>query len=163
MSGPDLKIGSREVIQAVADKLAQIGAAQAPIYAAAATGRIALVCISTQGTPWPAETIARLTRPAVVVLGGDPGFGEPAFGPGRWRCAGKLKGWATAAVVHGAGGEPEHYRGAVAMAELVERLVLVETTSGLVDAWGAFLSPLPRIGYRPPNGGVHPVRPAVVH
>lgn len=163
MSGPDLRVSSREVIQAVADKLAQIGAAQAPIYAAATAGRIALVCITTPSTPWPAETIARLTRPAVVVLGGDPGFGEPTFGPGRWRCAGKLKGWAAAAVVHGASGEPEHYRGAVAMAELVERLVLVETTSRLVDAWGAFLAPLPRIGYRPPGGGVHPVRPAVVH
>ena len=163
MSGPDLRVGSREAIQAVADKLAQIGAPQASLYAAAAVGRIALICIATPGTPWPAETIARLTRPAVVVLGGDPGFGEPTFGPGRWRCAVKLKGWAAAAIVHGAGGEAEHYRDALVMAEMVGRLVLVETTSSLVAAWGVFLAPLPRIGYRPPNGGVHPVRPAVVH
>lgn len=163
MSSPDLKVSSREAIQAVADKLAEIGAAQAPLYAAAAAGRIALVYVTMPNTPWPAETIARLTRPAVVLLGGDPGYGEPTFGPGRWRCARKLKEWAGAAVVHGAGGAPEHYRGALATAELVGRLALVETTSTLVDAWGAFLAPLPRIGYRPPNGGVHPVPPAVVH
>ncbi len=163
MNPPDLRISSREAIRAVADKLAQIGAAQSPLYAAAAAGRIALVCITAPDTPWPAETVARLTRPAVVLLGGDPGFGEPTFEPGRWRCARKARGWAAAAIVHGAGGEPEHYSGAVAMAELIGRLVLVETTSGLVDVWGTFLAPLPRIGYRPPDGGVHPVRPAVVH
>ncbi|MGI4941907.1 MAG: hypothetical protein ACRYHQ_15335, partial [Janthinobacterium lividum] len=161
--GPDIKIRSSEAIQAVADRLAQIGAAQAPLYAAAAAGRIALVCISAPATPWPAETVGGLTRPTVVLLGGDPGFGEPAFGPGRWRCARKARGWAAAAIVHGAGGEPDHYRGALAMAELVGRLALVETTSSLVDAWGAFLAPLPRIGYRPPNGSVHPVQPAVLH
>lgn len=163
MNGPNLRVGSREAIQAVADKLAQIGAPQAPLYAAAAAGRIALVCIMAPNTPWPAETIARLTRPAIVLLGGDPGFGEPTFGPGRWRCARKLKGWAAAAIVHGSGGEPEHYRGTLVTAELVGRLALVETASGLIDAWGAFLAPLPRIGYRPSNGGVHPVRPAVLH
>ncbi len=163
VNGPNLKVGSREAIQAVADKLAQIGAAQAPLYAAAAAGRIALICITAPGTPWPAETIARLSRPAVVLLGGDPGYGEPTFGPGRWRCARKLKGWAAAAIVHGSGGKPEHYRGALATVELVRCLALIETTSSLVDAWGMFLAPLPRVGYRPAGEGVHPMRPAVTH
>ncbi len=163
MKEPDISVASRAAIQLVADTMARAGAPQAPLYAAAAEGRIAVVLVGTPNTPWPPATMARLTRPTVLILSGDPGWGEPAFGPGRWRCARKARAWASAAIVHGSGGAPEHYRGALVTAELVGRLMLVETTSSLVDAWGAFLAPLPRIGYRPPGEGVHPVRPAVIH
>jgi len=160
---PDISVASRAAIRVVADTMARAGAPQASLYAAAAEGRIAVVLVAVPNTPWPVATMARLTRPTVLILSGDPGWGEPAFGPGRWRCARKAREWAAAAIVHGSGGEPEHYRGALVTAEMVGRLVLVETTSGLGDAWGAFLAPLPRIAYRPSGGGVHPVRPGVLH
>jgi hypothetical protein len=158
----DLSVRSRTELQKLAARMAQAGAPQAVLFAAAAAGKIAVVYVPTPDSPWPAQTVARLTRPAVVLLAGDPGYGETSSGPGRWRCARKAKGWAASAIVHGGAGERDHYVGALAMAELMQRVLMVETTSALVDAWGTFLAPLPRIGFRP-SKGVHPVQPGVVH
>lgn len=158
----DFTVRSREALQEVAARMAQAKAPQAVLFAAAATGHLALVYVPTPGSPWPSETVERLTRPAVVLLAGDLGYGETSVGPGRWRCARKARGWAASAIVHGGAGERDHYIGAVAMAELMQRVLMVETTSALVDAWGAFLAPLPRVGFRP-SKGVHPVRPGVMH
>lgn len=163
MKEPDISVASRPALRLVADIMARAGAPQAPLYTAAAEGRIAVVLAAAPNTPWPTTTMARLTRPTVLILSGDPGWGEPTFGPERWRCARKARSWAKAAIVHGTAGKPEHYRDAVTTAALVGHLVLVETTSALVAAWGTFLAPLPRIAYLPPDGGVHPVPPAVLH
>lgn len=158
----DLAVRSRAELQKLVARMTQAKAPQAVLFAAAAAGRIALVYVPTPGSPWPSETIMGLTRPTVVLLAGDPGYGEASFGPSRWHCASNVKGWAASAIVHGGAGERDHYVGALAMAELMHRVVMIETTSALVDAWGVFLAPLPRIGFRP-SAGVHPVRPGVVH
>ncbi len=158
----DLSVRSRNALREIAARMAQAKAPQACLFAAADAGRIALVYVPSHDSPWPAQTVERLTRPAVVLLAGDPGYGEASFGPVRWRCASKAKSWAASAIVHGGAGEREHYIGALAMAELMQRVLMVETTSALVDAWGTFLSPLPRIGFRP-SKGVHPIKPGAVH
>ncbi len=158
----DFNVGSRDALQKIAARLVHAQAPQAVLFAAAAAGRIALVYVPVPGSPWPSQTVERLTRPAVVLLAGDPGYGETSFGPGRWRCAAKAKAWAASAIVDGGAGERSHYVGALAMAELMHRVVMVETTSALVDVWGTFLAPLPRIGFRP-SVGVHPVQPGAVH
>ena len=121
-----------------------------------------MITVAAPDAAWPADTIARLQRPALVLLSGDPGWGQPTFGPGRWRCAKKLRAWAAGAVVHGAAGEPDHYREAVALSLMFGRLAFVETTSSLARSWGAFLAPVPVAGYLPTEGA-HPVAPAVRH
>lgn len=158
----DLNVGSRAALREIAARMVQAKAPQAVLFAAAAAGRIAPVYVPTPDSPWPCQTVERLTRPAVVLVAGDPGYGEVSFGPGRWRCVAKAKAWAASTIVHGGAGERSHYVGALAMAELMHRVVMVETTSVLVDAWSAFLAPLPRIGFRP-SEGVHPIKPGVVH
>ena len=163
MSSSDaFNVTNREMLHQIAQRMAIVGAPQTPLYAAAAAGQIALIVVETADAAWPAETIGRLRRPAVVLLSGDPGWGEPSFGPGRWRCAKKLRTWAAAAVVHGAAGEPDHYREAVVLGLMFERLAFVETTSSLARSWGAFLAPVPVAGYLPKEG-VHPIAPTVRH
>ncbi|MGI4794194.1 MAG: hypothetical protein ACRYG8_08960 [Janthinobacterium lividum] len=161
MSADAIRITSRANLHAVADRVALIGAPQAPIYAAAAAGRIGLVVIENPATSWPAELVENVRRPVLVLLSGDPGWGQPSYGPTRWRCAKRLKAWTTAAIVHGAAGEADHYREAAALTEMFGRLCFIETTSGLVRCWGAFLDTVPRIGYMPADGA-HPVRPEAV-
>ena len=162
MSGDAHKVTAQATLQAVADRLALIGAPQAPLYAAAAASQIALIVIAAPDAAWPADTIARLTRPTVVVLSGDPGWGEPTFGPGRWRCAKKLRTWAGMAVIHGAAGEADHYRQAVLCTALIGHVAFIETTSSLAQTWNAFMAPVPRIGFLP-SEGAHPVTPTVRH
>ena len=162
MSRDAFNVTSRNTLHEIAQRLATAGAPQAPLYAAAAAGHLALIVVADPDGAWPAETIARVQRPTVVLLSGDPGWGEPSFGPGRWRCAKKLRTWAAAAVVHGAAGEPDHYREAVVLGLMFERLAFVETTSSLARSWGAFLAPVPVAGYLPKEGA-HPIAPTVRH
>ena len=162
MTNDAVRVGQRDALQRLADRAAAAGAVQAPLYAAAATGQIALICIEDIRAAWPAETVHATRRPTIVLLAGDPGWGERTFGPTRWRCARPLKAWAAAAIVHGAAGQLEHYREAVLLAQLFSRLAFVETTSTLARSWSAFLHPVPHTGYLPAEGA-HPVAPAVRH
>ncbi len=162
MTDNAVRVSQREALRCLADRAAAAGAVQAPFYAAAAAGHIALVCIEDIGAPWPAETVRATRRPTIVLLSGDPGWGEPTFGPSRWRCAKPLKAWAAAGIVHGAAGKLEHYREAVMLAQVFGRLAFIETTSSLARCWSTFLDPLPRTGYLPAEGA-HPVAPLVRH
>ena len=162
MTDDAVRVGQRVALRRLADRAAAAGAVQAPLCAAAADGRIALVCIEDIRSAWPAETVREARRPTIVLLSGDPGWGEPTFGPSRWRCARPLKAWAAAGIVHGAAGQLDHYREAVMLAQVFGRLAFIETTSGLARCWSAFLDPLPRTGYLPAEGS-HPVAPSVRH
>ena len=162
MSSDSINVTSREALHQIAQRMIAACVPAAPLYAAAAAGQIALIVVEAADAAWPAETIARVRRPTVVLLSGDPGWGQPTFGPGRWRCAKKLRSWAAGAIVHGAAGEADHYREAVVLGLMFERLACIETTSSLARSWGAFLAPLPVAGYLP-REGVHPVAPAVRH
>ena len=162
MSSDSINVTSQPALREIADRMTAAGAPQVPLYAAAAAGQIALIVIEAPDAAWPAETIARVRRPTVVVLSGDPGWGQPTYGPGRWRCARKLRNWAAGAIVHGAAGERDHYLEAVALGTILGCLAFVETTSSLARTWGAFLAPIPCMGYLPAEGA-HPVAPAVRH
>ena len=157
-----LRVGARSDLRAIADRLAQVGAPQAPLYAAAAEGAIALLTLSVPATPWPTMTLATIKRPTVVVLGGDPGWNEPSFGPDRWRCAKKMRAWAAGGIIHGAEGRSEHYAEGAMLALLVGRVAIIETTSTLARSWSAFMEPVPCTGYLPAEG-VHPCAPRVRH
>lgn len=96
-------------------------------------------------------------RPTVVMLGDDDD--EPS-GPAGWPCARRLLDWADLLIVHGTGGEREHYEAAIEAAQTLKRVLFVETTSGKAPAWveAAKLSnPLPALKLHVPLfGGVHP-------
>ena len=156
------RVNRRDALRRVAARIVEAGWPSAPLFVAAAESRIALIHIHEPTLPWPAESIARVTRPAVVLVSGDPGWGEASYGPDQWRCARPLRRWAAAGILHGAAGRPEHYRNAVARAQQVGRLAFIETTSTLARAWDEFLSPLPMTGYLPVEG-VHPAAPKVRH
>lgn len=162
MSADSYNVIGRPQLQAIADRIALVGAPQAPLYAAAAAGKIGLVVIGSHDATWPVETLARVRRPTVVLLSGDPGWGQATFGPTRWKCAKSLKVWASAAIVHGAAGEQRQYAEAAVLTEMFWRLAFIETSSSLARCWSEFFSPLPRMGYLPAKGA-HPVCPAVRH
>ena len=156
------RVNRRDALQRVAARIVKEGWPSAPLFVAAAESRIALVHIQDRSFPWPAATIARLTRPTVILVSGDPGWGETSYGPNQWRCAKPLRRWAVAGVLHGAAGRPEHYRDAVARAQRIGRLAFIETTSALAWSWDEFLSPLPMTTILPVTG-VHPAEPEVWH
>ena len=85
MSDEAVKINQRATLQIVADRAAAAGAVQTPLYAAAAAGHIALVSIEDISAAWPVEMLRRIRRPTIVLLRGDPGWGQQTFGPSRWR------------------------------------------------------------------------------
>ena len=157
------RVSRRTDLQDIAARLAAANVPSWPLYRAAADGEIAVIRVDDPASHLKASAMAGVARPTVIVLSGDPGWGEPTFGPGRWRCAKVAREWAGSAIVHGAGGEPGHYATAVMMVQVSHRLVLIETTSALVNAWRAFLHPVPMICIVPPDGGVHPVPPEVRH
>jgi len=108
----------------------------------------------------PLYRLGKSGRPLVVVVGDDD---YKLAGPDTWVCAAKLRAWAAFAIVHGTGGESEHYAMAAEIAVRTRRLLLVETTSAAAQDWAAFLHErhprLPFLGILPPDGP-HPVLPS---
>ena len=160
---PSNRIGRRADLQNVAARLAAADVPSAPLYRAVADGHIALIRVDDPEARLESGALAGFTRPAIVLISGGPGWGEPTFGPGRWRCAKLARSWARCAIVHGAGGKREHYVTAIEAAQGPGRVLLIETTSALVNAWRAFLSPMPSLSIVPSDGGVHPAPPEVRH
>lgn len=78
--------------------------------------------------------LAMVRKPALVIIADDD---DAPTGPDGWPVAARLMRWARQVVIHGAAGHPAHYEGAVMAAEVVGRLLLVECTSGTVEAWKA--------------------------
>ena len=152
-------INTRAGIQSGCARLAASNAPQLPLFAAAAAGRIAVVQFAYPANIWPKAAMERLPRPAVALVGDDAD--HDATGPDGWAVSSGLRRWARAAVIHGAGGEHQHYRWAVAAALQFDRVAFVETTSARVVAWRAFLN-CPRTFMIIPKSGPHPVAPAMV-
>ena len=77
---------------------------------------------------------------------------------GAWpsvRCAGP-----TALLLHGAGAELQHYEAAIQAAEMGRRVLVIECSSAMLEAWVPLVRAAP---HRPstmvivPRGGVHPL------
>lgn len=97
-------------------------------------------------------------RPLVVVVGGDAG--GPAT-PDAFPQSRRLMRWAAFIMLHGAGGEPQHYAVAVEAASRVRRVLIVETTGAALPAWVALKAELarctPGLGVMvPPGEPAHP-------
>ncbi len=144
-------------LEAVCARGAAMQAAILPMLRAAADGRIALALVLDATAPLPIGRLKRCGRPAVVLIGADMGADEDPP-PERWECLPKLRRWARAGVIHGAAGEPEHYRAAVGAAQLHRRLALVECSSRQAQAWAEALA-CPRTRFILPRDGVHPILP----
>ena len=127
----------------------------APLVIPAENGAIDLVGITDFRTPWPKQ-MRETSHPTVLLIGDDPGGPNGAGGPDAWRCACKIGGWAQAVFVHGAGGEDEHYRAAVAAALKVSRVAFIETTSRHAAGWAERIG-CPRTLLILPRTGPHPV------
>jgi hypothetical protein len=126
-----------------------------PLAAPAEADLIDLVAFAEPETPWPGQ-IKHLRRPTVVLVGDDPGGPFGLGGPEAWQCTSKLSRWLRAVIIHGAGGEPEHYAAAVRAARKVGRAALIETTSAHALKWRARLD-CPRTLMILPSVGAHPV------
>ena len=153
----DFVFTRRTQLEAACARLASMHAPQLPLYRAAADGRISIINICAPDVAWPQVMIATARKPTVVVIGADTGAGDDP-GPEDWKAAEGLRRWCEAAIVHGAGGEPGHYRMAAEAAEIYERLALVECTADQVQPWADFLG-CPRTLRIIPRGGAHPVAP----
>lgn len=130
----------------------------AELLFAAARGEIE-VAFLLPSTLAPMKRLRRATRPAIVVVGDDPG--DAGLGPTGWAASRRLVEWAGFGVIHAAGGTVADYRRIVAMAKIHRRLLLIECASGHADAWAAVLvarqpRPVPLIGVLP-RSGAHPV------
>jgi hypothetical protein len=155
------RVTSRVDLNAVCDRLTAMRAPHVPLFAAAAAGRIAVVQFLDPAAEWQTAEMKRLRRPVAVLVGDDPDIGQgAALGPKGWAMARRLRYWARAVIVHGSGGEPDHYRAAVESAERYGRIALIETSSAKAPGWGAFLC-CPRTLFIVPRDGVHPVAPAM--
>ncbi len=124
-----------------------------PLLEAVRDGRIALVWLSGRDTPLSMRKLKCAPRPVIVLIGDDDDF---PTGPAAWISAPKAIRWARRVVLHGAGGESWHYQAAVDTAEVVGRVLIIETNSTHLPAWGAALGNKPRLTVVPRNG-MHPL------
>lgn len=129
-----------------------------PLFRAVPRGEIALTVLGTGQAP-PLSRLDRTGFPGLVVLTDDDD--TTRLGPDGWRYAARILRWARGVMLHGTGGQPEHYQMAVEGAQRCGRLVLVETCSTQIDAWAALalrtLAPGRILKIQPPAGGIHPV------
>ena len=109
--------------------------------------------------PWP-KAVECPRRPTVVVIGDDPGTPNGFGGPDAWRCVNRLRRWVRATMVHGAGGEREHYAEAVRAALKVGRVAIIECTSGHAKAWRERINCDRTLLLIPRDGLVHPLEQA---
>ncbi len=159
----DISITQRDDLERLCDLAGRLGLAQLPLFRAAADGLLVLLRIENTGTVWPGRLIERNGhRPTCFLIGADPGVEHPdPPPPSEWACAKRLKYWCqtSGAIVHGAGGEPFHYRDAVAATLMLRRLALIETTSHRADEWASYLRSRKTLIIRPRNGP-HPTAEA---
>src|SRR5260370_42167787 len=104
-------IADRAQMRASGSRLASMQAPHLPMFTAVQQGQVSLVLFTDPASAWSAGVIKRLPKPTIILVSDDPeiGAGEAA-GPLGWKLAAKLRPWANAAFIHGAGGGPEHYR-----------------------------------------------------
>ena len=143
------------VAMAIRARYASTHGFMGPLAVPAEQDLIDLVGIAEPEAPWPRQ-LKHSRRPTVVLVGDDPGVPNGMGGPDAWRCTAKLSRWARAVLVHGAGGEAEHYAAAVLACRKVGRVALIETTSRYAKAWADRIG-CPRTLLILPTTGPHPL------
>ena len=125
--------GDARAARAVAALAHSEGKFLLPLLGAVAQG-LGLVVVQARETSPSAlrRALDAVREPAAVLLDGDdyqPGA------PADWRCTRAALGWARAAMIHGAGGERQHYEAAALAAALTGRLLIVHCSSAETIAW----------------------------
>ena len=149
-------VSRRAALEAACSRLASLNAPHLPLFRAVADHRIAVVGIYGADVRWPAAALARINLPTVILIDADIDGPEPDPPPERWKCRDRLSTWARAAIVHGAGGEAQHYRIAVAAAERFRRLAFIECRSEHAQGWASLPWRLPPLVITPTDRP-HPV------
>jgi hypothetical protein len=128
-----------------------------PIFTALLADEIA-VCMPMPGQSLPVKQLDQIRKPVIVMVADD---GPLWLGPDGWACAHRAFRWANATMIHGSGGEAEHYSGALLGARLNRRFVLVDTSSAHLPAWRDLakrhMGCRPILAIEPRGGHVHPV------
>jgi len=131
-----------------------------PLLQAVARDEIALTMVQPGQAP-PLGRLDKTNRPAILILSDDDD--HTRLGPDGWPCAARIMRWAGAGLIHGTGGQAEHYVVAVQGALVARRLVIVETSSWRADAWAEaahrLMPPHRVLQIRPYPGEVHPILP----
>lgn len=132
-----------------------------PLLQALHSGEIGLLELQRSGsTGLFKRWAAAVCRPAIALVGDDVGDGGDT-GPGGWSCAPRLARWARRAIIHASGGEPDHYRAAVATARECDRLAFVECGTARLAGWCTLFDRfgVPVLIVQPPARQEHPVPP----
>ena len=127
-----------------------------PLLSACREGLLALACMS-RGQDAPRRLLEGARRPTCTWLQDDDevSTGPSGFPSAKWLCT----RWARMALVHGAGGEREHYAGAVIATLTHGRVLFIETDSRHADEWCDLLgngTRIPVLKIIPPDGRQHP-------
>lgn len=114
-------------------------------------------CFIDRGAEAPMRMLKKSARPVVAVIGDDD---YASTGPSGWISWQRLSYWAKGALIHATGADAPSYRMAIGMTLRYGRLLLIETSSAMADAWAVALN---KRGIRPvgllPSNGPHPVLP----
>jgi hypothetical protein len=106
----------------------------------------------------PKRMLEDTRRPVIVLIGDDD---YQSTGPAGWRCAARVRRWGRGAMVHAAGGRPEHYFLAVQAALTTQRIIIAETDSAHEAEWADFFRPHMGVCIiRAPEDSPHPKMPA---
>lgn len=153
-----IRLTSSEQMRDVVTRAAAAGAHQLPAFHAASEGAIWLTMMSNAATPAPSHLLD-FSRPHLVIIGDDPAEGcDISLGPDAWTCMRRLRYFQPrCAIVHATGGEPQHYRKAVATTLLHGRVLLIETSSSMGPLWGRAMQSLCPTMVMLPRNGQHPV------
>lgn len=132
-----------------------------PLYRAAREGNLNLLMVPP-GERAPVSLLdpVKHRKPLVVILCGDPGDAAIHHGPDAFPQTIRFMRWARFIMLHGAGGEPVHYRMLAQAAAFTGRTLVVETDGVTLPAWMAFKARLapqtPGIIVKPHPGVEHP-------
>jgi len=124
-----------------------------PLWRAAVAGKLVLL-VPGRGINLHSHRRLQDDGPVCVLLSDDDGM---TTGPVRFHCAKTIRRWARAAIIHAAGGEPEHYSLAVMTTMLSGRLAFIETTTEHAESWTKLLQGrVPAVLIVPRDGKPHP-------
>jgi hypothetical protein len=118
--------------------------------------KLALVSSETSSTTLKKIIAATYNRLAIILTGDDDGFD---LGPKGFRSARRILTWARWVLLHAAAAQPEHYQLAMAMAQLCERVVVIETSTTCCAQWQALIrsiKPQPATAVVWPRDNQHP-------